>query len=291
VPSGHKYLPYSDTGSFSRLVTDYLSADNKLNDFYQFAPNANGLKKAIEERAKFPVNRVVLVETLEKQYNHLDRHENVNRNLALLANENTFTVCTAHQPNLLTGYLYFIYKILHAIKLADVLKQENPDKHFVPVYYMGSEDNDLEELGTFRYEGQKYIWQGSGQTGAVGRMQTAGLQPLLHELFNKFGPPGSNRDELINMLTIAYLQHDTIAKATQYLVNELFGRFGLIVLDPDEAAFKQAIFPLLKDELLHQNAFDITNSQIEKLEVNYKAQAHPRPINLFYLKDSLGIFF
>ena len=146
MPSVHKYLPYSDTGSFSRLVTDYLHADNKLECFYKYAPNKLGLSEAIAERAKYPVNRKVLVDTLEKQYAHLDKHGKVSANLKLLLQENTFTVCTAHQPNLLTGYLYFIYKILHAIKLAEVLQKEHPDKHFVPVYYMGSEDNDLEEL-------------------------------------------------------------------------------------------------------------------------------------------------
>ncbi|MGN6566612.1 MAG: bacillithiol biosynthesis cysteine-adding enzyme BshC [Flavipsychrobacter sp.] len=287
MPTSFTHLPYSDTGSFSHLVTDYLNNSINLQDFYEYAPNKEGMLAAIEKRSKYPVDRKVLVATLSKQYEQLPKHEKVEQNLQLLAAENTYTICTAHQPNLLTGYLYFIYKILHAIKLAEELKALLPDKNFVPVYYMGSEDNDLDELGTFRYNGDKYVWKANGQSGAVGRMNTEGLKPLFGELFKLFGPPGEHLDRLKDMITKAYLQHETIGQATQYLVNELFGQYGLIILDPDEAAFKRCIIHIMKDDLLHETAYSIVSEQIEKLSVHYKAQAHPRPINLFYLNDQL----
>ncbi len=287
MPINTTYLPYSDTGYFSQLATDYLSGHPELSGFYTFSPDAKGIAAAIEQRKQYPVDRQTLVTVLQKQYAGLQPHDRVLENIALLQKENTFTVCTAHQPNLLTGYLYFIYKIVHAIKLAEELNTAYPDKKFVPVYYMGSEDNDLEELGTFRYGGKKFVWEAQGQTGAVGRMLTKSIKPVLDELFKLLGPPGKNTDELKELLTKAYLGHANISEATQYLVNELFGRFGLIVLNPDEAAFKQAIIPVLKDDLLHQTAYSIVSAEIEKLEVHYNAQAHPRPINLFYLKDNL----
>jgi len=172
----HTYVPYSETGYFSGLVTDYLAGDVVLRPFYGFSPDKQGMCDAVRERAKYPVDRKLLVSLLNKQYDGLEMPAKVAENIRLLGEENTFTVCTAHQPNLLTGYLYFVYKILHAIKLAEELKGQYPDKNFVPVYYMGSEDNDLEELGTFRYGTDKYVWDGNGQKGAVGRMQTKGLK-------------------------------------------------------------------------------------------------------------------
>ncbi len=283
----YTYIPYKDTGYFSHLVTDYLSNSETARPFFLYQPSAEGLSEAIADRAKYPINRKALVSVLNKQYTKLNKYDKVEANIALLADETTFTVCTAHQPNLLTGYLYFIYKILHAIKLAEELTTLHPGKNFVPVYYMGSEDNDLEELGTFRYEGEKYVWDGDEQTGAVGRMKTAGLKPLLDKLFKTFGPPGSNCDELQALLTTAYLKHDTIADATQYLVHELFGRYGLIVINPDEAELKASFIPVMKDELLKQEAYPIIAGQIEKLGVHYKIQAHPRLINLFYLTNNV----
>lgn len=287
MPEGISYLPYSDTGHFSHLVTDYLAGKPELRPFYNYCPDKEGLLAAIAERSKYPVDRESLVRILAKQYAGLPEHEAVSKNIELLKQENTFTVCTAHQPNLLTGYLYFIYKIVHAIKLAEELKQLQADKNFVPVYYIGSEDNDLDELGTFRYADKKFAWDGGGQTGAVGRMSTKTLKPLLDELFKLLGPPGDNCETLKEILTQAYLQQPTIAKATQFLVNELFGRFGLIVLNPDEAGFKQAIIPVLQDDLLNGNAYSIVNGQAAKLSGHYKVQANPRPINLFYLKDDV----
>ncbi|HRO42312.1 MAG TPA: bacillithiol biosynthesis cysteine-adding enzyme BshC [Flavipsychrobacter sp.] len=287
MPLSFSYLPYSDTHSFSQLVTDYLSQSNTLKPFYKFATSPGGTKQAIEERKKYAVDRKNLVAALIEQYGELNRHEATEENIDLLADEKTFTVCTAHQPNLLTGYLYFIYKIIHAIKLAEELKASFPEYNFVPVYYMGSEDNDLEELGTFRYNNKKFVWDAAGQTGAVGKMQTESLKPLLDELFKELGPPGAYCEQLKSLITQSYLQQPTIARATLYLVNELFGRYGLIVLDPDSRLLKRSFINIVKDDLLHQTANKIVTQQIAQLSENYKVQAYPRPINLFYLKNNI----
>lgn len=281
------YLPYNETAYFTDLVLDYLDGSDALKNYYKYTPDKAGIKQAIEQRPGFPVNRQLLVNTLQKQYEGLQADEKVTRNIQLLSEENTFTICTAHQPNLLTGYLYFIYKIVHAIKLADELNSEYPGKHFVPVYYMGSEDNDLEELGTFRYAGQKFVWDAQGQTGAVGRMKTDSLKPLLFDLFKLLGPPGTNAEQLQKTITEAYLKHNTIADATQYLVNELFGRFGLVILNPDDAELKRAILPILQDDLENHIAYAIVNETTDNLGEQYKIQAHPRYINLFYMKDNI----
>lgn len=287
MPVSITQLPYSDTGYFSALVTDYLAQHERLQSFYSFAPDINGIEQAITQRDSYKVNRDVLTNTLQHQYRNLEKHEAVERNLELLKEHNTYTICTAHQPNLLTGYLYFIYKIIHAIKLAEELSTKFPDKHFVPVYYMGSEDNDLDELGTFRYEGKKFVWDGDGQKGAVGRMQTRGLKKILDELFKLLGPPGENCDHLKLILQEAYLEHKTIGAATQYLVNALFGKYGLVVLDPDEASFKREILSIMQDDLLQHSAEPIVTAQAAQLAAHYKAQAYPRLINLFYLNDGI----
>ena len=199
------YIPYAETGNFSDMVLDYLNNEPALQAYYSYRPDTTGIQQAIADRNKHPVNRELLAGALAQQYAHLSKHDKVIANLEKLGEDNTFTICTAHQPNLLTGYLYFIYKIIHAIKLADELNVQYPDKHFVPVYYMGSEDNDLDELGTFRYNNQKYVWDADGQKGAVGRMKTHSLKPLLDELFKVLGPPGDATEELKEELAKAYL--------------------------------------------------------------------------------------
>lgn len=282
-----KYISYSSTQAFSPLVIDYLTEAKNLKPLYSFSPNKNGIENAIAERKKFSVDRNLLVEVLQEQYIHLPNNEIALNQIEKLKSENTFTICTAHQPNLMTGYAYFIYKIMHAIKLADALKNDFPKQDFVPVYYMGSEDNDLEELGQFFFNKKKYIWDGNGQTGAVGRMKTDGLKPIIEAIFKEMGPPSEHLDSIKTTIENAYLKHNTIAEATTYFVHQLFGQFGLLIINPDSIKLKASFKKIIKDELWQQSSFPLVNETIKTINQNYKAQAQPRPINLFYLKDNL----
>src|SRR5262245_48908567 len=138
-------LPYRQTGAFSKLATDYIDQADALKPFFSHPPAPSGVQRSIEARKSFPTNRTVLVDALKNQYGDKAAGR-VAKNIESLSSPDTFTITTAHQPNILTGPLYFIYKILHAISLADLLKKSLPQYDFVPVYYMGSEDADLEEL-------------------------------------------------------------------------------------------------------------------------------------------------
>ena len=164
------HIPFSSTHVFSTLINDYLEGKGKAMDFVHYAPNVEGYRAAIKGRKKHPINRNLLFDVLTKQYSNLPQEKAVNNQIALLKKETTFVVTTAHQPNLFTGPLYFFYKIIHAIQLAASLKSIFPEYDFVPVYYMGSEDADLDEVGAFNLDHKKCEWV-TKQTGAIGRMQ------------------------------------------------------------------------------------------------------------------------
>ena len=163
-------LPYRQTNCFTKIILDYLDHAEGLKPFYDHAPSLQGIQKAITGRQKFSTNRKILVEELKKQYSDVQQSDAVKKSIEALLSENTFTITTAHQPNIFTGPLYFIYKILHAIKLSEHCKVSLPQYNFVPVFYMGSEDADLDELGHFYLNGEKIAWN-TRQTGAVGRMK------------------------------------------------------------------------------------------------------------------------
>lgn len=278
-------IPYQQTGYFSNLILDYLNQSSALKDFYQYSPNSEGIKAAIESRKKIKTDRKVLVEELKKQYGLVKSSGKVQQNIDLLLKDNTFTVCTAHQPVIFTGSLYFIYKIFHAIRLADRLNKEYPDKHFVPVYWMGSEDADLEELGCIYLDNEKIVWD-TKQKGAVGRMNTKGLDKIIHRIEGELSVQPNGR-ELCELLKEAYLNSPDIQTATFRLLHSLFEKFGLVVIIPDNPSLKKLMIPVFKDDLLNQTASEIVGKSIEKLEKNYKVQATPREINLFYLKDDI----
>ncbi len=278
-------LPYRQTNSFSKTVLDYLDHTEGLRPFYAHTPTLQGIQKAINARKQFATNREVLVQELKKQYKGVEASDKVKSNIESLLSTDTFTITTAHQNNIFTGPLYFIYKIIHAIKLAGHLKISLPVYNFVPVFYIGSEDADLDELNHIHLGGQKLTWN-TKQTGAVGRMKVDKELIKLIGLMEGQLLVLPNGDEIITGIKEYYKEGTTIQDATFQFVNSLFAEYGLIVLLPDNAALKKQMVSVFEDELLNQTASGIVEKTADKLQATgYKVQASPREINLFYLID------
>ena len=279
-------FPYRQTNYFSKILLDYLDHVEGIKPFYAHAPSLQGIQKAIAAREKFPTQRKILVEELKRQYAG-NASPATGKNIKALLEENTFTITTAHQPNIFTGPLYFIYKILHAIKLAEHCKASFPQYNFVPVYYMGSEDADLDELGHIYLGGQAIEWK-TKQTGAVGRMEVDKEFISLIDLISgqlSVLPFGHN---MLSRLRNCYQRGVLIQDATFKLVNALFADYGLIVLIPDNAAFKKQAIKIFEDDLLNETPSAIVEKTAGRLHAaGYRLQANPREINLFYLKDKM----
>jgi bacillithiol biosynthesis cysteine-adding enzyme BshC len=280
-----KRIPYQQTGYFSGLITDYLSGNEFLKFFYEHPVSPEGIEAAIHHRENYPTDRGLLVKSLEEQYEGLPVQEAVMKNLDLLSKNNAFTITTAHQPAIFTGNLYFIYKILHVIKIAETLSKSYPDKYFVPVFYMGSEDADLDELGHIYLDNEKINWD-TEQSGAVGRMLPKGLDKIIQRIEGEYAgyPYGQ---ELTQLLKDCYSNAENIQQATLELLHRLFGTHGLIVLIPDNRLLKTVMRGIFKDDLTNHIPFKITKQNIDQLITRYPVQANPREINLFYLKGDI----
>ncbi|MDQ3844485.1 MAG: bacillithiol biosynthesis cysteine-adding enzyme BshC [Bacteroidota bacterium] len=281
-----QFIPYHKTNVFSKIVVDYLAGKEQLQSFYQYPTTLNGIQQAILQKQQQRIDRTLLVHVLRDQYRSTDQGGAVIQNLEALLSPNTFVICTAHQPNLCTGPLYFVYKILHAIKLSSYLNQQLSGYRFVPVYYMGSEDADSAELNHFTVEGKRYEWQ-TDQRGAVGRMKIdKKLIALLDELELQLGIT-PNGKEWVQLLREHYHLNVTIQEATFGVVHALFKQYGLIVLIADDARLKKQMLSIFEEDLFLQNPSLIVSDTCKKLDEQYKVQANPRDINLFYLKDNI----
>lgn len=276
-------LPYRQTGAFSKIALDYIDQAESLKSFFAHPPSLQGIKKAIDARKKFKTDREVLVQELKKQYKGIETSEVTKKNIDSLLSADTFTITTAHQNNIFTGPLYFIYKIVHAIKLADHLKTSFPKQNFVPVFFIGSEDADLDELNHIYPGGEKLVWE-TKQTGAVGRMKVdKGLIKLIGLMEGQLSVL-PNGNEIIGLLKQFYSEGTKIEDATFLFVNHLFAEYGLVVLLPDNAALKKQMIKVFEDDLLKQTASGIVEKTVDELgKAGYKSQANPREINLFYL--------
>lgn len=276
-------LPYLQVPQLAKTDVAYATGDSRLTPFYTYAPQPENFAEALRDREKIMYPRADLVQVLTQQYESLPEQALVREHIAVLGESTTFTVTTAHQPSLLLGPLFFLYKALTVINLAKIAEQENAGRRVVPIFVLGSEDHDLEELNSIHLYGKKLTWA-SQEQGAVGSMRTAGLTEILAELKTILGESEAAQT-LFARVERAYSQPATLAEATRAMLHELFGRYGLVVVDMNDARLKRHFIPVMRAELLEQPAFRLVNSTIEQLNAaGFKTQAAPREINLFYMQ-------
>jgi bacillithiol biosynthesis cysteine-adding enzyme BshC len=150
---------------------------------------------------------------------------------------------------------------------------------------MATEDHDFEEINYFNFKGKKIAWE-QENGGAVGRLTTQGFNKVYDE-FSKLLGNGTNAIELKAIFKSAYLESENLTAATRYIVNKLFGKYGLVIVDGDDKKLKKLFVPTVKDELVHNTSFKQVSLTSEKLSKHYKIQVNPREINLFYLKNNI----
>ena len=276
-------IPYQDTQKFSKLVIDYLNEDEKLHSFVNHFPSVENFEKQIIEKQNHSINRKVLVEVLKQQNADLNLSEHSEKNIDTLLNKDTFTITTGHQLCLFTGPLYFLYKIISTLNLAEQLQENFPENNFIPVFWMATEDHDFQEVNHIHLFGKKIGWDNK-KSGAVGRMNLDGFQSVLTELKSVLGT-SENAEKLVSLFEDTYLKHDNLADATRYLSNELFGEYGLVIMDGDDKRLKQQFIPTIKKDILEQGFKKVIIKCSADLANEYKAQAYVRPINFFKLSD------
>ena len=284
------YIPYKITQTLPKLLHEVLAQNPHLDEFYTAAATLENVEHQIKAKANVfsDQKRHILVEAVQKQYKHINPNRSLSAQIESLNNNNTFTVTTGHQLNLMGGPLYFLYKIISVINLAKTLKEKYSKYNFVPVFWMASEDHDFDEINHFYFGKDRLEWTHE-VNGAVGRLSTEGLAPIFKEFTEKLSDtPYAESLELC--FQNAYRLNTNLADATRSLVHQLFGVDGLLVIDGDDVQLKSLFAPVVKSELKNKLVFkEVTNTNktLQNIDKGFKIQVNPRPLNLFYLKNNL----
>lgn len=280
-------LSLNSTSLFSGLFSDYVNKAKAVEGFYESRFDKNSIENFLQKNPFETTDRKTLVQVLTQQANVVSNTSSQSKsNIALLEKSTTFTVTTGHQLCLFTGPSYFIYKIISAINLAEELKKQFPDKHFVPVYWMASEDHDFDEINHTHVFGKAVVWN-SNEKGSVGEFSTSGLQSVVEELKTILGNH-ENAQYLISVFEKAYLGHNNLADATRYIVNALLGEYGIVILDGNNKDLKSLFKEEFKADIFKNKSFQLATKTIEELkQLNYNIQVNPREINVFYKDKGL----
>ena len=279
---------YRNVNKTSQLFNDYVEGASELRSFYNLRPNLNNFKIQLNLKSKNYIkqNRETLYSVINDQYKSIKNLNNsVKKNIELLKLDNTYTVCTGHQLSLLTGPIYFIYKIISTINLTKILNKKYPEFNFIPIFWMATEDHDFDEISSFNFNGVNYKWN-KKKSGPVGLLDIKGLERVFDLFFEKLEKDNLNSKYLIELVKDSYLKSSNLADATRKLVNTIFGNKGIVIIDSNEKRLKKIFEPYLLEEIRNKTSNKIINSTIENLKKKYgksfKAQVNPREINLFY---------
>ena len=236
----------------------------------------------------FKLERETLSNQIEKQYSGFTLNEKVKQNIIALKLDNTFTVTTGHQLNLLGGPAFCLYKIAQTISMAEKLSLEDPKNNFVPVFWLASEDHDLEEIAKVEVYGKELKL--NNLTGpAVGGMIPE-LDSLKQDELWKTLERTTHFKWLKEVFSEAYNGSRTLAEATRFWVNSIFGDQGIVVVDGDDTELKKELVWVFEKEINENFVKADVDAQTEiLLKQGGKKQVNPRELNFFYLTDEKRI--
>jgi bacillithiol biosynthesis cysteine-adding enzyme BshC len=277
-------IPFLEIESIPILIKDFLSGNLEFAVDKTFSIENVEKQIALKKDSFTLQQRSILNECLKNQSKDLEFTEKQNFHLNALENENTFTITTGHQLNFFTGPVFFIYKILQTIKTAEFLNSSISNAHFVPIFWMATEDHDFEEINHFKTD-KNYFEMQAKSGGVVGKI-IPNTDLALKEFEEHFKDDVFGT-ELILLLKKAYQKGNNLSEATRFIVQNLFADYGLLIIDGDEKSLKAQMIPIFKDELLQNSLKNYSEKKVDVLSQKYgKVQVNPRDINLFYLTET-----
>lgn len=233
------------------------------------------IQQRIQRRKDFsPVIRETLVEVLKEQYKGLVLSEKAAHSLASLNESNTFTICTGQQIVAAGGPWMILLKIATVIQQARFWNERLGPNHCVPIFWMATEDHDWAEIANIHNGLNKLHWR-TELKGPVGRMQVDGMLSAFHE-WNQLYPEWSLQENLLEI----YRTSENLSVATRRLIHQVFGNTELLILDPDHAALKRFLQPVMKKELTENWSYEIMSIKGE-----LSGALDVKRGNLFYLGE------
>lgn len=276
------FLNAGQYGNFSRLIEDYLLQDDAVKQFYSAFPSENSFISQTKNKLNEYKNRESVYAALHGQMKDLELSQAQSQNLENFRLSNSVTITTGHQLNLLTGPLYFFYKILQVLKCCEEMNKNHQEYNFIPVFWMATEDHDFAEINHFNIKTKKIAWNRNA-AGAVGKLNLEGIDEVFEAFFQQL-PETQNAQSLKDLIRNSYLNSKTLTEATRKLVQALFGEYGLLMIDGDDKELKKLMIPAFEEELIQNTSYKkVSGSNRVLAEKGYSVQVNPREINLFYL--------
>ena len=278
--------------SDSELFSDYINNSERVREFYPIHfGDESAWQKVMEKVSGRKRDYSKLAEILKRQNSALGSGQAAMENIDKLANGNAFTVITGQQVGILTGPLYTIYKAMTVIKLAQYLN-EKYEAEFIPVFWMESNDNDIEEanhinlldsdseLVKLEYLPEHYTPGCSMKDIIV----DDGFHDLISNIEARF-PNTEFKDNVFDIIRESYQLSQDIGHGFGLMMAKLLGKHGLVLFSPSDPEMKKLMSPIFEQEINSPlKSMEIVNSAGQRLrDKGYEPQVEKS-------EDSTGLF-
>ena len=267
--------PTSDTPLARRVLTLREGA-------FAGSPHLHGMSDSfIQERAAgFSAKvRATLVAVFRDQYATQGLTEKQESQLHALAQTGAVSMTCGHQLVIGGGPLYVHSKIREVAALS--AQWGRPMRPVVPIFWMATEDHDVEEVRHISFQGKRYSMANSFDGWVTGSIPSDSVWPMLDALEKDWGQHAA----LVQQLKVyrdAYVKGETLTDATRRLMAHWHP--SVLCLDASDARLKALAAEVWNDEIRHQYMFSTQNDTPWNAQ-GWEPPVDVKPSTLFLLED------
>ncbi len=275
---------------FERQRPQCVPADAPVPDFQALVARVAAL-----DASKHPL--AALKSILEREHFRLGAGAEALRAIGSIGADTVF-VAAGQQAGLFGGPLYTVYKAMHAVRLAARLTEET-GRGVVPVFWIASDDHDFSEVNAldvrnsdgepFRLEYTPVVTSEGAPVGDI--ILDSGIAQAIDTLAGTM-PSGDAAASYLDMVRRAWIPGRPWADAFAVHMLGLFGRHGLVMLDPRWTGVKALFSRIYAAELANPLATArLVNDEADAFEsASLRKKALRKPegsTNLFLETDGV----
>tara|TARA_R110002126_G_scaffold15320_2_gene63071 strand:- start:1369 stop:2976 length:1608 start_codon:yes stop_codon:yes gene_type:complete len=272
---------------FSKLFKSYVHEFSTLKDFYSVNPFDESDIKGKASSVKKIKSHSEYIPALEDLHAQLGISQN--EQLHKLAKDDSLVIVTGQQLGVYGGPLFTVNKTISAILLAKEWEKKL-SRPIVPVFWLADEDHDFEEVSWFGIPGNEEFSKVEYKENSKDEMVsdipiTSSIKELKESIKEEMFETDFSND-LWALFDSWYEEGVTFGKAFAQMMDELFGKYGLLIVGSNSKAIKSLVANSFKSSI--ENASEINNSlkkQSEKLSDEFHQQVVLGDSNLFYIDE------
>ena len=245
----------------TRIFSDFLSYTPEIRKFFPTQPDVEHVAAFAKSVPRDRERQARVADALEKQNRAWGASDATLRNIQRLR-DGAFAVVTGQQVGLFGGPLMSLFKAASVLALARQVEQAGVE--CVPVFWMASEDHDLDEVNqalllTHDFQLAPFTAKTAGVGGApVAHIRFAeGTNQIVTEAAKLLG-----ESLAADYLRQSYAEGDTFSNAFAKLYTRIFREHGLIFLDPADPELHRIAAPLFVDAL--QRSAELNQAVLER---------------------------